>query len=68
MADRAAFEAEVRRTPAQDLHRLLARRSLPAEAEREDDAIVARLEAGDFTGARRRPLRPRLRRGPGRRP
>ncbi|EOT03478.1 hypothetical protein [Streptomyces noursei] len=49
-ADRAAFEAEVRRTPAQDLHRLLARRSLPAEAEREDDAIVARLQVGDFTG------------------
>ncbi|PJN38689.1 hypothetical protein CG747_21580 [Streptomyces sp. CB02959] len=48
--DRAAFEAEVRRTPAQDLHRVLARWALPAAAEREDDAILARLKAGDFTG------------------
>ncbi|MEW1654258.1 MULTISPECIES: hypothetical protein [unclassified Streptomyces] len=49
-ADRAAFEAEVRRTPAQELHRVLARWALPAAAEEEDDAIVARLRAGDFTG------------------
>ncbi|KUL46025.1 hypothetical protein ADL22_10930 [Streptomyces sp. NRRL F-4489] len=48
--DRAAFDAEVRRTPAQDLHRVLARWALPAAAENEDEAIVARLRDGDFTG------------------
>ncbi|UKY54974.1 hypothetical protein [Streptomyces inhibens] len=48
--DRDAFDAEVRQTPAQDLHRVLARWALPTAAEDEDEAIVARLKAGDFTG------------------
>lgn len=49
-ADRTVFDAQIGRTPAQDLHQVLARWALPAEAENEDDAAVARLKAGDFTG------------------
>ncbi|MEV0261475.1 hypothetical protein AB0I49_09030 [Streptomyces sp. NPDC050617] len=49
-ADAEAYDAEIGRTPAQDLHRVLARWALPAEAEEEDDAIVARLKTGDFSG------------------
>ncbi|MFG2174757.1 hypothetical protein ACGFMO_25930 [Streptomyces niveus] len=49
-SDRAVFDTEIGRTPAQDLHQALARWALPAEAEAEDDAAVARLKAGDFTG------------------
>ncbi|MFE7608585.1 hypothetical protein [Streptomyces celluloflavus] len=49
-ADTEAYDAEVLRTPAQDLHRVLARWALPAEAENEDDTVVARLRAGDFSG------------------
>jgi hypothetical protein len=49
-ADTAAFDAEITRTPAQDLHRVLARWALPAEAEAEDLDVVARLKAGDFSG------------------
>ncbi|TXL87692.1 hypothetical protein [Streptomyces sp. IB2014 016-6] len=36
--------------PVQDLHQVLGRWALTAEAEAEDDATVARLKAGDFTG------------------
>ncbi|MFH9871598.1 hypothetical protein ACH4NT_36675 [Streptomyces lydicus] len=49
-ADVEAYDAEVRQTPAQDLHRVLARWALPEEAAAEDDAIVAQLRAGDFSG------------------
>lgn len=49
-ADRETFDQEVGRTPAQDLHRVLARWALPTGAGNEDDAVVARLHAGDFTG------------------
>lgn len=49
-ADRTVFDAQIGRTPAQDLHQVLARWALPGEAENEDDAAVARLKAGDFTG------------------
>lgn len=48
--DRTVFDAQIGRTPAQDLHQVLARWALPAGAEAEDDATVARLKAGDFTG------------------
>lgn len=48
--DLEAYDAEIRQTPAQDLHRVLARWALPPEAEAEDDDLVARLKAGDFTG------------------
>lgn len=49
-AQAEAFDGEIARTPAQDLHRVLARWALPPEAEAEDDAVVARLRAGDFSG------------------
>ncbi|TLQ39009.1 hypothetical protein [Streptomyces marianii] len=49
-ADVEAFDAEVESTPAQDLHRVLARWALPAEATQEDDELLARLKAGDFSG------------------
>ncbi|MEU5547909.1 hypothetical protein AB0G85_37315 [Streptomyces sioyaensis] len=42
-------DVEVRSTPVHDLHRVLARWALPEEAEDEDDAVMARLKAGDFS-------------------
>lgn len=44
------YDAQVRHTPAQDLHKVLARWALPQEAADEDDAVVARLRSGDFSG------------------
>ncbi|MCM2424289.1 hypothetical protein [Streptomyces sp. RKAG293] len=49
-ADVDAFDAEIAHTPAQDLHRVLARWALPAAAIAEDDDALARLRAGDFSG------------------
>ncbi|MDJ0375634.1 hypothetical protein QMK19_40175 [Streptomyces sp. H10-C2] len=49
-ANRAAFDTEIAHTPAQDLHRVLARWALPDAAESADEDVVARLRAGDFSG------------------
>jgi hypothetical protein len=46
----AEFDAEIEATPAPQLTTVLARWALPAEAIEEDDEVVARLRAGDFSG------------------
>jgi hypothetical protein len=51
-ADRVAFDAEVSRTPGQELHQVLARWALATrpDAQQADDELVERLRAGDFSG------------------
>lgn len=47
----AEFEAEIGAAPADRLHLVVARWSLSTTAaDEEDDAVVARLRVGDFTG------------------
>ncbi|MGW6457206.1 hypothetical protein ACWF94_15020 [Streptomyces sp. NPDC055078] len=50
-SERAAFDAEVGSTPAGQLQLVLANWSLSTTpAEDEDEAVVARLRIGDFSG------------------
>jgi len=47
---RAAFDAAIASAPLHNVGAVAARWGLPKEARDQDDAVFARLEAGDFEG------------------
>ncbi|MCB5909677.1 hypothetical protein [Streptomyces pinistramenti] len=50
-SDVDTYAPEVRQTRPRTLYRVLARWAMSAQAADEDDAIVARFKAGDFSGS-----------------
>jgi len=51
-AERAKFTDEIENTPAEDLATVLVRwaMSIPTEYDEAEEALVERVQAGDFTG------------------